>query len=193
MTILIDNYDSFSYNLVHYVQTLGCDVKVVRNDETTPEGVMALDPESVIISPGPSNPSNAGICLDFISKYAGKVPIFGVCLGMQSIAQAFGAKIVHAKKIMHGKLSPVTHGGAGVFRGLPSPMSVVRYHSLAAERASLPECFEITAQTADDGEIMGIRHRDFLLEGVQFHPESIMSAGGKRLLKNFLEEAGAGK
>ncbi len=189
MIIFIDNYDSFSYNLVHYLESLGEEVKVVKNDECSPEEIMAQSPKAVVISPGPSNPDNAGICLDFIKKYAGKVPIFGVCLGMQSIAQAFGAKIVHAKKIMHGKICPIMHNGKGVFKDLPNPLSVVRYHSLVAERISLPDCFEITAESLEDAEIMGLRHKDFLLEGVQFHPESIMSAGGKRLLKNFLEEA----
>lgn len=189
MTVLIDNYDSFSYNLAHYVESLGEDVRVVRNDQATPEEIMEMKPDAVIISPGPSNPSNAGICLEFIKKYAGKVPIFGVCLGMQSIVQAMGGKIVHAKKCMHGKISPVCHEGKGAFRGLPSPLNSVRYHSLAAERESLPECLEVTAY-ADDGEIMGVRHRKFPLEGVQFHPESVMSSGGKRLLKNFLDGAG---
>ena len=188
MTILIDNYDSFTYNLAHYVETLGEEVVVIRNDAMRPEEIMARAPDRIIISPGPSNPANAGICLDFIKQYAGRLPIFGVCLGMQCIVQALGGKIVHAARIMHGKVSPIEHTGKGIFKGLPSPLTAVRYHSLAAQKEALPDCLEITA-LADDGEIMGVRHKDFLLEGVQFHPESIMSAGGKRLLKNFLEES----
>lgn len=188
MITLIDNYDSFSYNLVHYVESLGEEVKVLRNDAATPEEIIAQKPELIIISPGPSNPENAGICLELIKKAAGKIPVFGVCLGMQSIAQAFGGKIVRAQKVMHGKISAITHNGKYCFKNLPCPLNVVRYHSLAAERDTLPDCFEITAQS-DDGEIMALRHKDFLIEGVQFHPESIMSSGGKRLLANFIEEA----
>lgn len=188
MTLLIDNYDSFTYNLVDYAESLGADVKVVRNDEMSAEVMFALNPKSVIISPGPSNPQNAGVCVEFIQKFAGKVPIFGVCLGMQSIGYAFGGKIVSAKRIMHGKLSKITHTGRGVFENMPPEMEVVRYHSLAVDRATLPDCLEITA-LADDGEIMGIRHKVFDVEGVQFHPESVLSYGGKRLIANFLKRA----
>lgn len=191
MILLIDNYDSFSYNLVHCVETLGRPVKVVRNDEISCEEIEALAPEAIILSPGPSSPENAGICMEAVRRFAGRIPILGVCLGMQSIAQAMGGRIVRARRVMHGKVSRITHNSTGVFRGLPSPVAVVRYHSLAADRASLPPCFEITAE-AEDGEIMGIRHRDFPLEGVQFHPESIMTSGGKRMIANFIGEAAAG-
>lgn len=190
MVLLIDNYDSFTYNLVHYFETLGADMKVVRNDAATPEELMALSPKAVVVSPGPSSPKNAGICVDFIRKYAGKVPIFGVCLGMQSIGYAFGGEIVLAKRVMHGKISAITHDSTGVFKGMPNPLEVVRYHSLAVSERTLPPCLRVTAR-AEDGEIMGLRHRDFLVEGVQFHPESIMTFGGKRMLENFLTEAGA--
>ena len=188
MIILIDNYDSFSYNLVHYLETLGADVRVFRNDGITPEELLKLKPSTIVVSPGPSSPENAGISVELIKAAAGKVPVFGVCLGMQSIAHAFGGRIVRAKRIMHGKISAVSHFGKYAFKGLASPISAVRYHSLAVERESLPECFEITAE-ADDGEIMGIRHRRFKIEGVQFHPESIMTSCGKRILENFLIEA----
>lgn len=191
MILLIDNYDSFSYNLVHCVETLGRPVKVARNDEISCEEIEALAPEAIILSPGPSSPENAGICMEAVRRFAGRIPILGVCLGMQSIAQAMGGRIVRARRVMHGKVSRITHNSTGVFRGLPSPVAVVRYHSLAADRASLPPCFEITAE-AEDGEIMGIRHRDFPLEGVQFHPESIMTSGGKRMIANFIGEATAG-
>lgn len=190
MILLIDNYDSFTYNLVHYFQTLGADMKVVRNDAATPEELMALDPKAVVLSPGPSSPKNAGICVDFIRKYAGKVPIFGVCLGMQSIGYAFGADIVLAQKVMHGKISSIAHDSTGVFKGMPNPLDVVRYHSLAVSEKTLPDFLRITAR-AEDGEIMGLRHREYLVEGVQFHPESIMTFGGKRMLENFLTEADA--
>lgn len=187
MIVLIDNYDSFSYNLVHYFQTLTCDVKVVRNDEFTPEEIAAMNPQAVVLSPGPSSPENAGICVDFVKKYAGKIPIFGVCLGMQSIVYALGGNIVRAKQIMHGKISEITHTSTGVFAGLPNPLSVVRYHSLAAQKETLPSDLEITA-IADDGEIMAVRHKTFKLEGVQFHPESILTHAGKRIIKNFLDQ-----
>lgn len=190
MVLLIDNYDSFTYNLVHYFETLGADMKIVRNDAATAEELFAMSPKAVVISPGPSSPKNAGVCVDFIKKYAGKVPIFGVCLGMQSIGYAFGADIVLARRTMHGKTSMVTHDSTGVFRGMPNPIEVVRYHSLAAEENTLPKCLRVTAR-AEDGEVMGIRHTDFLVEGVQFHPESIMTFGGKRMLENFLLEAKA--
>ena len=190
MVLLIDNYDSFTYNLVHYFETLGADMKIVRNDAATAEELFAMSPKAVVISPGPSSPKNAGVCVDFIKKYAGKVPIFGVCLGMQSIGYAFGADIVLARRTMHGKTSMVTHDSTGVFRGMPNPIEVVRYHSLAVAENTLPKCLRVTAR-ADDGEVMGIRHTDFLVEGVQFHPESIMTFGGKRMLENFLLEAKA--
>lgn len=188
MVLLIDNYDSFTYNLVHYFETLGADMKIVRNDAATSEELFAMSPKAVVISPGPSSPKNAGVCVDFIKKYAGKVPIFGVCLGMQSIGYAFGADIVLARRTMHGKTSMVTHDSTGVFRGMPNPIEVVRYHSLAVAENTLPKCLRVTAR-AEDGEVMGIRHTDFLVEGVQFHPESIMTFGGKRMLENFLLEA----
>lgn len=190
MVLLIDNYDSFTYNLVHYFETLGADMKIVRNDAATAEELFAMSPKAVVISPGPSSPKNAGVCVDFIKKYAGKVPIFGVCLGMQSIGYAFGADIMLARRTMHGKTSMVTHDSTGVFRGMPNPIEVVRYHSLAVAENTLPKCLRVTAR-AEDGEVMGIRHTDFLVEGVQFHPESIMTFGGKRMLENFLLEAKA--
>ena len=190
MVLLIDNYDSFTYNLVHYFETLGADMKIVRNDAATAEELFAMSPKAVVISPGPSSPKNAGVCVDFIKKYAGKVPIFGVCLGMQSIGYAFGADIVLARRTMHGKTSMVTHDSTGVFRGMPNPIEVVRYHSLAVAENTLPKCLRVTAR-AEDGEVMGIRHTDFLVEGVQFHPESIMTFGGKRMLENFLLAANA--
>lgn len=190
MVLLIDNYDSFTYNLVHYFETLGADMKIVRNDAATAEELFAMSPKAVVISPGPSSPKNAGVCVDFIKKYEGKVPIFGVCLGMQSIGYAFGADIVLARRTMHGKTSMVTHDSTGVFRGMPNPIEVVRYHSLAVAENTLPKCLRVTAR-AEDGEVMGIRHTDFLVEGVQFHPESIMTFGGKRMLENFLLEAKA--
>lgn len=190
MVLLIDNYDSFTYNLVHYFETLGADMKIVRNDAATSEELFAMSPKAVVISPGPSSPKNAGVCVDFIKKYAGKVPIFGVCLGMQSIGYAFGADIVLARRTMHGKTSMVTHDSTGVFCGMPNPIEVVRYHSLAVAENTLPKCLRVTAR-AEDGEVMGIRHTDFLVEGVQFHPESIMTFGGKRMLENFLLEAKA--
>lgn len=190
MVLLIDNYDSFTYNLVHYFETLGADMKIVRNDAATAEELFAMSPKAVVTSPGPSSPKNAGVCVDFIKKYAGKVPIFGVCLGMQSIGYAFGADIVLARRTMHGKTSMVTHDSTGVFCGMPNPIEVVRYHSLAVAENTLPKCLRVTAR-AEDGEVMGIRHTDFLVEGVQFHPESIMTFGGKRMLENFLLEAKA--
>lgn len=190
MVLLIDNYDSFTYNLVHYFETLGADMKIVRNDAATAEELFAMSPKAVVISPGPGSPKNAGVCVDFIKKYAGKVPIFGVCLGMQSIGYAFGADIMLARRTMHGKTSMVIHDSTGVFRGMPNPIEVVRYHSLAVAENTLPKCLRVTAR-AEDGEVMGIRHTDFLVEGVQFHPESIMTFGGKRMLENFLLEAKA--
>lgn len=186
MLLMIDNYDSFTYNLVQYFGELGEDVRVFRNDEITVEGIAALEPDRIVVSPGPCSPAEAGISVAAIKAFAGKVPLLGVCLGHQSIGAAFGGRIVHARQLMHGKTSPVHHVDAGVFRGLPNPFIATRYHSLAIERASLPACLEVTAWT-DDGEIMGVRHREFAVEGVQFHPESIRTEHGHRLLKNFLE------
>lgn len=185
MLFILDNYDSFTYNLVQYFGELGCEVKVARNDALSVQAILALKPKGVCISPGPCAPSQAGISLDLVKACSGKIPLLGVCLGHQAIGQAFGGKVVHAKEIMHGKTSPVTHHKSGVFKGLPSPLTVIRYHSLALERATLPSCLEITAETSD-GEIMGVRHKQYDVEGVQFHPESILSDRGHDLLKNFL-------
>jgi anthranilate synthase component II len=185
MLLMIDNYDSFTYNLVQYLGELGEDVLVKRNDEITVAEIEKLAPQRIVISPGPCTPSEAGVSVATIEKFAGKIPLLGVCLGHQSIGQAFGGKIVHAKTLMHGKTSQVTHINAGVFAGLPSPYRATRYHSLVIERESCPDCLEITAWT-DDGEIMGVRHKTLLIEGVQFHPESIMTEHGHALLKNFL-------
>ncbi|NJD89197.1 MAG: aminodeoxychorismate/anthranilate synthase component II [Betaproteobacteria bacterium] len=187
MLLMIDNYDSFTYNLVQYLGELGQDVRVVRNDEVTVEEIGSLAPERIVISPGPCTPNEAGVSLPVIARFAGKIPILGVCLGHQAIGQAFGGKIVHAKTLMHGKVSPIHHAGKGVFRGLPSPFNATRYHSLAIERASCPAELEITAWT-DDGEIMGVRHRSMAVEGVQFHPESILTEHGHALLRNFLTQ-----
>jgi anthranilate synthase component 2 len=186
MLLMIDNYDSFTYNLVQYFGELGEDVQTWRNDEITLEEVERLAPARVVISPGPCTPNEAGVSVPLLQRFAGKMPILGVCLGHQAIGAAFGGKVVLAQRVMHGKTSPVTHTGTGVFKGLPSPYTVTRYHSLAIERASLPDCLEITAWT-DDGEIMGVRHREFAVQGVQFHPESILTEHGHALLKNFLE------
>ena len=185
MLLMIDNYDSFTYNLVQYLGELGQDVHTVRNDELDLEAIAALNPERIVISPGPCSPAEAGISVPVLQYFAGRLPILGVCLGHQAIGAAFGGRIVRARQIMHGKTSPITHDGRGVFADLPSPYTVVRYHSLAIERDSLPVCLEITAQT-EDGEIMGVRHRHFAIEGVQFHPESIETEHGHRLLQNFL-------
>jgi len=186
MLLMLDNYDSFTYNLVQYFGELGEDVRVVRNDQATLEDIEAMAPDRICISPGPCSPAEAGLSVPLIQRYAGRVPILGVCLGHQAIGAAYGGRIVRAREIMHGKTSPITHAGTDVFRGLPSPYTVIRYHSLAVERDSLPDCLEITAQT-DDGEIMGIRHRELPVYGVQFHPESILSEHGHALLRNFLE------
>jgi len=185
MLLMIDNYDSFTYNLVQYLGELGQEVKVVRNDAIDLEGIAALAPSRIVISPGPCTPREAGISVSLIREFAGKLPILGVCLGHQAIGEAFGASIVHAGRVMHGKTSDIRHTSIGVFDGLPSPFRATRYHSLAIERASLPECLEVTAES-EDGEIMGVRHRKHALEGVQFHPESILSEHGHALLKNFL-------
>jgi len=184
--LLLDNYDSFTYNLLHYLGELGKDVTVRRNDAISVTEALAMRPEGIVISPGPGTPEESGICLDLIAQAAGKVPLFGVCLGLQAIGQAFGGKVVRAPVPMHGKVSPVTHTGKGVFRGLPNPFNATRYHSLIVERASLPDCLEITAET-QDGLIMGLQHKTHNLHGVQFHPESIASEHGHALLKNFLD------
>jgi anthranilate synthase component 2 len=186
MLLMIDNYDSFTYNLVQYFGELGEEVRVVRNDAIDIEGIAALAPARIVISPGPCTPNEAGVSVPLIRAFAGKLPILGVCLGHQAIGQAFGASIVHAGRVMHGKTSAIRHGSQGVFAGLPSPFRATRYHSLAIERTSVPDCLEITAES-DDGEIMGVRHRRFALAGVQFHPESILTEHGHTLLKNFLE------
>lgn len=185
MLLMIDNYDSFTYNLVQYFGELGANVQVHRNDQITLEQIDQLAPDLICISPGPCSPTEAGVSIDVIKRYAGKVPILGVCLGHQAIGAAFGGRIVRAKEIMHGKTSPVTHQQSDVFAGLPSPFTVIRYHSLAIERASLPNSLIITAETPD-GEIMGVRHRELPLYGVQFHPESVLSEQGHALLNNFL-------
>jgi len=186
MLLMIDNYDSFTYNLVQYLGELGEDVKVVRNDELTVEAIERLGAKRIVISPGPCTPNQAGVSLDLIGRLAGRVPILGVCLGHQAIGQAFGGKIVHAKTLMHGKVSRIHHAGKGVFEGLPTPYDATRYHSLAIERESCPDDLEVTAWT-EDGEIMGVRHRHLPVEGVQFHPESILTEHGHALLRNFIE------
>ncbi|MCK9987672.1 MAG: anthranilate synthase component II [Azoarcus sp.] len=188
MLLMIDNYDSFTYNLVQYFGELGAQVKVYRNDEITLEQIALMKPEQLVISPGPCTPAEAGISVPAIREFAGKIPLLGVCLGHQSIGAAFGGKIVHAKRLMHGKTSPVHHQDVGVFRGLPNPVTCTRYHSLAIERESLPDCLEVTAWT-DDGEIMGVRHKTLAVEGVQFHPESILTEHGHAMLKNFLDQS----
>jgi len=185
MLLMIDNYDSFTYNLVQYFGELGEDVRTFRNDEITLEQIAALKPNRICISPGPCSPNEAGVSVPLLREFAGKLPILGVCLGHQSIGAAFGGKVIRAKQVMHGKTSVIHHTGVGVFKNLPSPYTVTRYHSLAIERESLPDCLEVTAWT-DDGEIMGVRHKDLAIEGVQFHPESILSEHGHALLKNFL-------
>ena len=185
MLLMIDNYDSFTYNLVQYFGELGQEVRVYRNDEISLEQIAALKPDHIVISPGPCTPNEAGVSVPVIKQFAGMVPILGVCLGHQSIGQAFGGKIVHAKQLMHGKTSEIHHKGVGVFAGLPDPFTATRYHSLVIERESLPDCLEITAWT-DDGEIMGVRHKTLAVEGVQFHPESILTEHGHAMLENFL-------
>jgi len=186
MLLMIDNYDSFTYNLVQYFGELGETVRTFRNDEITLDQVAHLQPDRICISPGPCTPHEAGISVPLLQRFAGQIPILGVCLGHQSIGAAFGGKVVRAREIMHGKVSAIAHTGVGVFFGLPSPFKVTRYHSLAIERASLPACLEVTAWT-DDGEIMGVRHRQFEVQGVQFHPEAILSEHGHALLKNFMQ------
>ncbi len=188
MLLMIDNYDSFTFNLVQYFGELGEEVVTLRNDAVTLDEIERLAPARIVISPGPCSPAEAGISVPLLHRFAGRIPILGVCLGHQAIGAAFGGDVVRARTIMHGKTSAVTHDGRGVFAGIPSPYTVVRYHSLAVARDTLPDCLEISAQT-DDGEIMGLRHREYAIEGVQFHPESIETEHGHRLLRNFLELA----
>ena len=189
MLLVIDNYDSFTYNLVQFLGELKQDVKVVRNDEIPASSIADMAPSHIVISPGPCTPNEAGISLDVIKTYAGKIPILGVCLGHQSIGQAFGGKIVRAARVMHGKTSMIQHDGKGVFSGLPNPFEATRYHSLLIERASIPDSLEITARTAE-GEIMAVRHKTLPVEGVQFHPESFLTKAGKDLLANFIAKGG---
>lgn len=194
MLLMIDNYDSFTFNVVQYLGELGAEVKVVRNDELTVEQIEALQPERIVISPGPCTPNEAGVSVPVLRHFAGKLPILGICLGHQSIGQAFGGEVVRARQVMHGKTSPVFHQQLGVFAGLNNPLTVTRYHSLVVRRESLPDCLEITAWTQhEDGsvdEIMGLRHRQYMIEGVQFHPESILTEQGHELLANFLRQQG---
>ena len=192
MILMIDNYDSFTYNIVQYLLELGADVVVRRNDDIDLDGIAALKPEKIVISPGPCTPNEAGISMPCIEHFAGTIPILGICLGHQSIGQVFGGKVIRAKEVMHGKTSPIHHNAAGVFRNLAGPFTATRYHSLVVEQDSLPECLEVTAWTEADGqidEIMGLRHRELAVEGVQFHPESILSEHGHALLQNFLQSA----
>jgi len=188
MILMLDNYDSFTYNLVQYLREMAADVHVARNDALTVADVEKLAPQAIVISPGPGRPEDAGICCDVIRTFSGRVPLLGVCLGHQAIGLSFGGKIIHAQRLMHGKTSEITTDGKGVFDGITKPITVMRYHSLAVEAASLPPELIITAR-AEDGEIMGLRHREHLTEGIQFHPESIMTPMGKRLLRNFLKLA----
>ena len=186
MILVLDNYDSFTYNLVQYLGELGAEVKVLRNDEASVEEVARLQPECIVISPGPCTPNEAGISLELIRRLAGKVPILGVCLGHQAIGQAFGGKVVRARQVMHGKVSRIHHDGHGVFAGVPQDFVATRYHSLAVERATLPGPLVVTAQS-EDGEIMGLRHREHAVEGVQFHPEALLTEHGHKMLENFLK------
>ncbi len=191
MLLMIDNYDSFTYNVVQYLGELGADVQVYRNDKITVDEIKKLSPERIVISPGPCTPNEAGVSIETIKAFAGKLPLLGICLGHQSIGQAFGGKIVHANKIMHGKTSMIYHSDEGIFKGLASPYEATRYHSLVIEKASLPDCLEVTAWTKTESgeidEIMGVRHKEYAIEGVQFHPESILTEHGHDLLKNFLQ------
>jgi anthranilate synthase/aminodeoxychorismate synthase-like glutamine amidotransferase len=188
MILMVDNYDSFTYNLVQYLGELGAEVRVFRNDKISVEEIRALGPAGIVISPGPCDPDKAGISLEAVRRLSGTIPLLGVCLGHQCIGQAFGGRVVGARQLMHGKTSEIQHDGRGVFRGLPQRFVATRYHSLVVERASLPPVLEISAWT-DDGEIMGLRHRELTVEGVQFHPESVLTVEGKTLLANFLELA----
>ncbi|WP_410772318.1 aminodeoxychorismate/anthranilate synthase component II [Fontibacillus sp. BL9] len=185
MILVIDNYDSFTYNLVQYLGELGEEVTVRRNDEIDLEGIEELRPDHILLSPGPCTPNEAGVTLDVIERFKESIPIFGVCLGHQAIGQAFGGNVIRAERLMHGKTSPIHHKGEAVFTGLPSPFTATRYHSLIVERESLPDCLEITAET-EEGEIMGLRHKQYAVEGVQFHPESIITDHGHQILRNFL-------
>lgn len=187
MLLVIDNYDSFTYNLVQYFGELGAEMKVIRNDELSVEEIEALAPEKIVISPGPCTPNEAGVSVEVVKHFGGKIPILGVCLGHQSIAQAFGGDVVRAERLMHGKTSMMHHEGESVFRGLPQPFEATRYHSLIVKKETLPECLEVTAWT-EEGEIMGLKHKEFEIHGVQFHPESILTAEGKNLLGNFLSD-----
>ena len=189
MILVIDNYDSFTYNLVQYLGELGEDVRVYRNDAIALDEIARMKPARIVISPGPCTPNEAGVSVPLIQRFAGEIPILGVCLGHQSIGQAFGGHIIHAKEVMHGKTSAIGHNAAGLFRGLPNPFQATRYHSLVIEKSSLPDCLEVTAWT-DDGEIMGVRHKSLPVEGVQFHPESILTEHGHELLRNFLKGEG---
>jgi anthranilate synthase/aminodeoxychorismate synthase-like glutamine amidotransferase len=189
MLLVIDNYDSFTYNLVQYLGEMGQEIRVVRNDELPAAEIAALAPSHIVISPGPCTPNEAGISLEVIKTYAGKIPILGVCLGHQAIGQAFGGKVVRAARVMHGKTSPISHDGKGLFTGLPNPFQATRYHSLLIERASVPDVLDVTAQTAEN-EIMAVRHKTLPVEGVQFHPESFLTTSGKDLLRNFIERRG---
>lgn len=193
MLLMIDNYDSFTYNVVQYLGELGADVKVFRNDAITIEQIGELQPDQIVLSPGPCTPNEAGISLDAVNEFAGKIPLLGICLGHQSIGQAFGGKIIRAGKVMHGKLSAIHHTGKGVFTDLAEPFTATRYHSLVIDQKNIPDCFEVTAWTEDESgnreEIMGIRHKELQVEGVQFHPESILSEYGHQLLRNFLEQS----
>jgi anthranilate synthase/aminodeoxychorismate synthase-like glutamine amidotransferase len=189
MLLVIDNYDSFTYNLVQYLGEMGQEVRVVRNDEIAAAEIAALAPSHIVISPGPCTPNEAGISLEVIKSYAGKIPILGVCLGHQAIGQAFGGKVVRAARVMHGKTSPISHDGKGLFTGLPNPFEATRYHSLLIERVSVPDCLDVTAQTTEN-EIMAVRHKTLPVEGVQFHPESFLTTSGKDLLRNFIVRQG---
>jgi len=186
MLLVIDNYDSFTYNLVQYFGELGADPQVKRNDAITPDEVEKMKPQKIVISPGPGRPEEAGISMELIRKFGGKIPILGVCLGHQCMGEGYGGKVVRAGRLMHGKTSPIQHDGKGVFQGLPNPFEATRYHSLIVEKNSVPSCLEVCAETAE-GEIMGLRHREYPVHGVQFHPESILSKEGKDLLANFLK------
>jgi anthranilate synthase/aminodeoxychorismate synthase-like glutamine amidotransferase len=186
MILVLDNYDSFTYNLVQYLGELGAEVKVLRNDEASVDEVVRMRPERIVISPGPCTPNEAGISLELIRRLSGKLPILGVCLGHQAIGQAFGGKVVHAQRVMHGKVSQIHHDGRGVFAGIPQDFTATRYHSLAVERDSLPAMLEVSAHS-EDGEIMGLRHREMAVEGVQFHPEALLTEHGHQLLENFLK------
>lgn len=192
MILVIDNYDSFTYNLVQYLGELGQQIEVRRNDEIDIAGIEALNPDHILISPGPCTPNEAGVSLALIEHFKGKIPIFGVCLGHQSIGQVFGGEVVRAEKLMHGKTSEILHDGKTVFEGIPSPFTATRYHSLIVRRETLPDCLEISAETAE-GEIMGLRHKEYPIEGVQFHPESIITDNGLRLLSNFLQKTAAAR